>query len=192
VWKYADIELTWSVTRGRQEPLPPAPGVLRVGGRLTGEAPVFHVSLSDASAGGYRDRIHPETISLSPDGEYLGVIAHAFAGEYSDSFPMVVVPVGELAAHVYNDTGLVHHKRGDFAGAAELFRRATFANPGFALATYNLACADARLGSAETEAALTLAIARGGEDARKRAATDTDLDGVRGAPWFQQLMLPAR
>jgi hypothetical protein len=189
-WAYADIELTWAVTPGRQEPLPPVPGVLRVGGRMKGESPVFHVTLSDTSLGGYHDRIHPEMVSLSSDGEYLGAIAHAYAGEYSDSFPTAVVPVGELAAHVYNDTGLVHHKRGDFVGAAELFKRATFANPGFALGAYNLACADARLGSAETEAALTLAVARGGDDARKKAGADADFNGVRAQPWFQRLVLP--
>jgi len=189
-WPYTDIELTWAVTPGRQEPEPPVPGVLRVGGRIKGESPVFHVVLSDASVGGYHDRIHPEMISLSSDGEYLGVIAHAYAGEYSDTFPTAVVPVGELAAHVYNDTGLAHHKRGDFGRAAELFKRATFANPSFALGAYNLACADARLGSTETEAALTLAVARAGDDARKKAATDVDFDGVRAAPWFQRLVRP--
>jgi len=189
-WRYADIELTWSVTLGAQDAHLPVPGVLHVGGRISGESPVFHIALSDATAGGFHDRIHPETISLSEDGEYLGVIAHAFAGEYSDSFPMTVVPVDELAAHVYNDTGLAHHKRGDFARAAELFKRATFANEGFALGAYNLACADARLASPETEAALALAIARGGEDARTRAGADADFDGVRAAPWFQKLVPP--
>jgi hypothetical protein len=129
-------------------------------------------------------------ISLSPDGEYLGVIAHAFAGEYQDSFPTAVVPVGELAAHVYNDTGLVHHKHGDFARAAELFKRATFANPAFALGAYNLACADARLGSPETEPALALAIARGGADVRNKAGTDPDFDSVRAMPWFQRVVAP--
>jgi hypothetical protein len=190
VWRYTDIELTWMVTPGRQAPLPPVPGVLRVGGRLKGEAPVFHVALSDTSAGGYHDRIHPEAISLSPDGEYLGIIAHAFAGEYSDSFPTAVVPVTELAAHVYNGTGLVHHKHGDSARAAELFKRAAFASPGFALGAYNLACADARLGSLETEAALALAIERGGDDARKRARADADFDAVRAMVWFQKLVTP--
>jgi hypothetical protein len=189
-WPYTDITLTWAVTLGRQEPGPPVPGVLRVGGHMKGESPIFHVALSDASAGGYHDRIHPEMISLSPDGEYLGVIAHAFAGEYQDSFPTAVVPVGEFAAHVYNDTGLAHHKRGDFARAAELFKRAAFANPGVALGAYNLACADARLGSPEAEAALTLAVARGGDDARKKAVVDPDFAPVRTTPWFQRLVQP--
>src|ERR1700722_10597957 len=187
-WAYGDIEVTWAVTPGRQEPLPPIPGVLRVGGRVKGESPVFHVMLSDTSLGGYHDRIHPEMLSLSSDGEYLGVIAHAYAGEYSDSFPTALVPVGELAAHVYNDTGLVHHKRGDFARAAELFKRATFANPSFALGAYNLACADARVGSPETEAALVLAIARGGDEVREKAVGDADFDGVRATRWFQRLV----
>jgi hypothetical protein len=187
-WAYGDIEVTWAVTPGRQEPLPPIPGVLRVGGRVKGESPVFHVTLSDTSLGGYHDRIHPEMLSLSSDGEYLGVIAHAYAGEYSDSFPTALVPVGELAAHVYNDTGLVHHKRGDFARAAELFKRATFANPSFALGAYNLACADARVGSPETEAALVLAIARGGDEVREKAVGDADFDGVRATRWFQRLV----
>jgi hypothetical protein len=189
-WPYSDIELTWAVTPGRQEPLPPVPGVLRVGGRIKGESPVFHVVLSDASLGGYHDRIHPEMVSLSSDGEYLGVIAHAYAGEYSDSFPTAVVPIGELAAHVYNDTGLAHHRRGDFARAAELFKRAAFANTGFALGAYNLACADARLGAPETEAALALAISRGGDDVRKKAAADADFDGVRGTRWFEKAIQP--
>jgi hypothetical protein len=189
-WRYGDIEVTWAVTPGRQEPLPPIPGVLRVGGRIKGESSVFHVALSDASNGSYHDRIHPEMIALSQDGSYLGVIAHAYAGEYSDSFPTAIVPVGELAAHVYNDTGLAHHKRGDYVRAAELFKRAAFANPTFALAAYNLACADARMGSPEAEAALALAVTRDPEGTRKKAASDSDLDGVRAAPWFSKVMSP--
>ena len=54
-------------------------------------------------------------------------------------------------------------------------------------ARYNLACAYARTGDPLAEAALELAITRGGETVRARAAKDKDFDGVRGAPWFAKL-----
>ena len=40
------------------------------------------------------------------------------------------------------------------------------------------------------EAALALAIERGGDDARKRARADADFDAVRAMAWFQKLVTP--
>ncbi len=104
-WAYArDLEVTWQVIVGSQVTKPPIPGVLKVGARVRGENPSFAIVLSETSTG-YHDRIHPEVIALSPDGKYLGVFAHAFSGEYGDTFPVAIVAVGRLAAQAYSAAG---------------------------------------------------------------------------------------
>ena len=106
-WAYArDLEVTWQVILGSQVTKPPVPGILKVGARVRGQKNTsFAIVLSEKSTG-YHDRIHPEAIALSPDGTYLGVVAHAFSGEYGDTFPMASVPVARLAAQAYSAAGL--------------------------------------------------------------------------------------
>ncbi|MEO6418729.1 MAG: hypothetical protein ABIP39_04950 [Polyangiaceae bacterium] len=105
-WAFArDLEVTWQVVLGSQDTKPPVPGVLKVGARVRGKKASFSITLSETSTG-YHDRIHPEAIALSPDGTYLGVVAHAYSGEYGDTFPMAIVPVARLAAQAYAAAGL--------------------------------------------------------------------------------------
>jgi hypothetical protein len=152
-----------------------------VGARVRGEAPSYAFILS-APREGYS--MHVEAIVPSPDGRAVAVVAHGYMGEWSDTFLVKVLPADVVAARAYNDAGFAHHRRADYAGAAELFRKAAFADGAHYLAAYNLACAYARLRDPRAPAALAMAIARGAEETRKRAAKDPDFDGVRGEAWF--------
>ena len=68
--------------------------------------------------------------------------------------------------------------------------RAAYVDPARELPAYNLACAYARLNDPRAEAALALAIERGGDAVRARAPKDKDLASVRSAPWFTKLTTP--
>ncbi len=180
-WAFArDLEIVWDSPNG---------ATLRVGARLRGEAPSFPIVLKNPSPYGIDGSVHPEVIAVSPDGATLGAIAHTFHGEFSDQMLVALMPVVRVAAHAYNDAGFAHHKKGEWKRAAELFALGAAADPTFALASYNLACAYARLGDARVETTLREAIARDPE-ARKKARTDEDFAGVRAAAWFGALVSP--
>ncbi len=167
---------------------------LRVGGVLAGEAPVYPINVSAPrrKAGAEVIEYHfvsPNAVALSPDGKDLGVVAHSFCMEYCDDFDVVRVPVTTFAGRVYNDAGYAHHEKGEWARAAALFLDATFADESKELYAYNLACAYARLGDApHAKAALSRAIAKGGDGVKARAMKDDDFAAVRGQAWFLQLV----
>lgn len=181
-WAFArDLELTWDT---------PDPTTLRVGARVRGEPPSFPIILRDTSPFSTDGTVHPEVIAVSPDGTMIGAIGHAFHGEFSDRMLVGLLPAVRVAAHAYNDAGYAHHKKGDWKRAAELFELGAAADATFALATYNLACAYARLGDPRAEGALKAAIARD-PSARMRARTDEDFASVRSAAWFATVVNPA-
>jgi hypothetical protein len=139
-------------------------GELDVGGSLSGEAPVFPIVVRPPRNGGLEYQFtEADLIALSPDGSELGVIAHSFCMEYCDPKETARLPVTRFAARIYNDTAFVHHKQGDFAKSADLFAKATAANPDDSLFAYNLACAYARLSDPRADAALCKYIALGGD-----------------------------
>lgn len=90
-WAYADtLVLTWTVTPGVPDA---SDALLEAGARLrAGGRPVMPVNLSEPGF----DRIHVEFLGLSPDGEHVGVVSHAFRGEYSDTFRVAIVPTSTL------------------------------------------------------------------------------------------------
>lgn len=182
-----EMVVTWSAVQGRIAP-PYAPGVLRVGARVKGEAASYPMHLADKRPD--NATIHPEAIAMSPDGRWIGAIGHAFVGEFSDAFPTGTMSTSELAGHAYNDAGFARHRAGEWARAAELFAKATVADPAAKKPRYNLACAYARLGDARAQAALAAAIAKDGDEVVKKARTDPDFDGVRSAAWFVALVAP--
>ena len=189
-WAYAgELEITWRVTPEDCNKTPHVASSVDVGARVPGEPASYPIRLAMAIHGDVcYGSAHPEMIGVSPDGKYLGAIGHGFAGEWMNDYPMGIVPVTVVAERAFNDAGLAHHKKGDYARAAELFQKATRADPTSKAAAYNLACALARLGSPGAEDALRAAIALGGDETRRNAKKDADLAGVSAAPWFVALV----
>ncbi|MCA9583845.1 MAG: hypothetical protein KC657_00635 [Myxococcales bacterium] len=194
-WAFTDIELSVmrvAATESKSDPSGfSAPAVVRVGGVVSGEPAVYPITL--ASEGKLATVAVPHFavmngMAISPDGAEIGMVGHFFACEYCDSFSVKRMPLGALAARVYNDAGFARHKKKEWARAAELFAKAAFADPQAKLPPYNLACALARQGDARAAAALEVAISRGGGAVRDRAKKDADFDGVRTAPWFAALV----
>ncbi|HZS42149.1 MAG TPA: hypothetical protein VFF06_35210, partial [Polyangia bacterium] len=131
--------------------------------------------------------VHPDVLRFTADGRTLGVVAHGYGGEYSDYYDVGAVESARLAEQAYNLAGLRRLARDLAAAAAALFEKAAAADPSSEKAAYNLACALARLGSGETQAALARAIAVGGAAVKQKAARDSDFAAVRAAPWFVAL-----
>ena len=183
-WLYApELHLAWKAVANNGAG-GKSPGVLRAGAQIIGEAePILPVYLEAKSVLG----MHAEALSISPDGKYLGVVSHGSGGEGNDQFDLRVIAIPSLVGQVYNDTGLAHHKKGDYQRAAELFHEAVAADPSNTLAPYNYACALARLKHPDTEAALKAAIDAGGAKVKAKAAKDSDFANVKTEAWFSAL-----
>jgi hypothetical protein len=184
-WLYApELRLAWKAV-GATGAGGKSPGVLRAGAQVIGEAePVLPIYLEAKDVIG----MHAEALAISPDGKYLGVISHGSGGEGNNQFDLRVLAIATLVGQVYNDTALVHHKKGEYQRAAELFHKAVAADPANSLAPYNYACALAKLNHPSTEAALKAAIAAGGDKVKAKAAKDADFADVKGQAWFSSLL----
>jgi hypothetical protein len=184
-WLYApELQLTWRAA-GSLNDGPKAAGILRVGAQLNGEtAPILPVYVASIGA----TSMHPELIAISPNGTYLGVVSHGTAGAGTGFFELRVLAISSLVGQVYNDTGFSHHQASEYSRAAKLFHEAAVADPKSTLASYNYACALARLEHPGTEDALKAAIAVGGDKVRVKAAHDADFAQVKTAPWFAALV----
>lgn len=98
-WKFhRDLEIVWQTISGDGTT---KPAILRVGARAHGKSPAWVIELKGSTP--YHGTIHPEAIAVSPDGELLGVISHAFGGEFSDELQAVVVPTAKIAAAAYEN-----------------------------------------------------------------------------------------
>lgn len=191
VWAYAgELELTWKSNTGGCDKTPKVKEVIEVGARVPGEPGSYPIKLAMTleKDGVCFGSAHPEIIAISPDGAYVGAIGHGFAGEWANDWPMGIATVAAVAEGAFNNAGLAHHKKGDYKRAAELFEKASRADPSSKAAAFNLACAYARQGDARAEAALEEAIARGGDEAKNKAQKDADFDGVRSKAWFTALV----
>lgn len=183
-WSFTDITL--DVDR------PAAPegkaAVVRVGGSVAGEPPVYPITLaSTANKAAPPHFAAMNGMALSPNGKDVGMVATFFACEYCDSFAAKRLPLAALASSIYNDTGFRHHQKGDFAKSAAMFEKAAAADPTAKLPSYNLACALAQLGDRRTEEALASAIQKD-PSAKARAKTDKDFAKVKNEPWFTALV----
>lgn len=183
-WAFTDITLEVA----RPEAPEGKPAVVRVGGSVGSEPPVYPLTLSSKRS--------PEApphfaamngMAISPDGRDLGMVATFFACEFCDSFALERVPLARLASSIYNDTGFRFHQKGDYARSAALFEKAAEADPTAKLPPYNLACALARRGDARAKDALAKAIERD-PSAKARAKKDEDFASVRSEPWFAELV----
>ena len=167
--------------------------VIRLGGHVGTEAPVYSVAVSIKSQGGtpvdpaiFRASVN--AFITSPSGDELATIGHFYCGEWCNEIVISRVGLGALASLVYNDTGFRHHQKKEYAASRDLFLKATWANPRAPLPPYNLACAYALLADAKNaEKALKLAIAVGGAKVKERAKKDADFGAVLTAPWFRAL-----
>jgi hypothetical protein len=188
-WSFADITLDVArIEAVERKDADLTPAFVRVGGAVSGEAPVHPLSLSNNPVPAAPPHFAVMNgMALSPDGSEIGMVAHFFACEYCDSFVIERMPLGKLAALVYNDSGFRHHKKGEFAASAALFEKAVAADPQAKLPPYNLACAWARTGEPRAEDALARAIERD-PTAKAKAQKDPDFDSVRTAPWFTVLV----
>lgn len=187
-WDFSDVTIWVNPVAGDGAVIS---AVAKIGGAVDGEPPVYPVTLQ-AKAPGPGMTYHTtwvNDLSLSPDGSELGAIGGFLCAEWCDEFVLYRSRTGAFASLVYNDTGFRHHKKGEYARAAELFLEATFADVTAKLPPYNLACAWARLGDAKAKDALAVAIERD-PTAKKRATTDADFAGVKTAPWFVALTTP--
>jgi hypothetical protein len=135
---------------------------------------------------------HADAIVPSPDGASVAILGHMYAGEWSDTFVVEIMPAGRLAAAAYNRQGLDALERGDFEAASTAFLAVMHADPIAWKGPYNLACAYARAADPRVQPALQVAVERGGDAVREKAAKDADLEGVRSQAWFTALVSPTK
>jgi hypothetical protein len=202
-WAYPDITLD-VVTVAPSFKKGPTPDtdelvsqpLVRIGGAVAGDTPVHplaysapHNKLSPPAKGEIPFHVNElNALVLSPDGQELGIVTHAFCMEWCDSFQVVRMPAARFASLVYNDAGYRAYLKKDLDRAADLFARAAYVDATREMPAYNLACVYARKGDRRAEAALELAVARGGDALRERAAKDDDFDAVRREPWFAKIV----
>ena len=168
---------------------------VRVGGAVDEDPPVHplvyaapHHEMSPPAKGEIPFHVvELNALALSPDGKELGIVTHAFCMEWCDELQVARMPTSGFASLVYNDAGYRAYQKNQLDRAAELFLRAAFVDPTRELPAYNLACVYARKRDKKAEAALELAVGRGGDAIRARAAKDKDFDAVRSEPWFTRL-----
>jgi hypothetical protein len=129
-----------------------------------------------------------DVVVPSPDGLELAAVIHFNEGEHMDEYRLERLSAATLAAAAYRAEGLAALVRDDFAAAAGLFVRETYADPTSWKGPYNLACAYARKRDPAAEAALREAARRDPAAVRKRARDDADLATVRGQPWFTDIV----
>lgn len=179
-WAWGEaVALVWQEKSGG------ARGKVEVGAQLVGNAGVTYPLefVFDEDFIG-----HVEVVIPSPDGVTLAIVAHGFAGEFSDTFITKLVPADQLAAEAYNGAGLEALRTKDFAAAAKYFASVAALDPAWK-GPFNLACAHARAGDGpRAEAALREAMARDATAVRKKAKGDPDLEGVRSEPWFAEVV----
>jgi hypothetical protein len=195
-WPYASdislkvLELASSPQNGDVEQT--ATALVKIGGKVAGEknavfpivSPLPWKRSEQIGANGAT----LNDVALAPDGQSIGMLFYFNLASHGSAFSTVRTTTHSLAAAIYNDSGMDHHKRKSYAKAAELFAKATYAEPGRSLFAYNLACALGRQNDARAEAALAHAISIDGDKIRERAQKDADFSAVNGAAWFRELM----
>jgi hypothetical protein len=92
------------------------------------------------------------------------------------------------SAAAYDKQGLDALAAEDFEAAAKAFVAVMHADAKAWKGPYNLACAYARAEDPRAPLALEVAVERGGDAVREKAAKDADLDAVRSQAWFTALI----
>ncbi len=95
-------------------------------------------------------------------------------------------------AQAYNLGGLARHRGGDYSKSAVMWASAVQVDPSYAAARFNLACSLARLGRADDAIVQLRELVRAGpegEEWRRRASRDTDLESLRARQDFRAIVL---
>lgn len=125
-------------------------------------------------------------VNLSPDESFA-----IFSVENYLEQKTVVWRTKQIAARVVNAHGFQAHKKKQYQDSERLFQEALQLDPGFGQAAFNLACAQALLHkTSQALESLGIAITKERDRFRAKAATDRDLDGIRGDARFQALIGP--
>jgi hypothetical protein len=182
-WAFTDITIWVTAVPGDGQK---TNALVKLGGSVGGEAPVYPVVLAKPPSvpGVTYHSSFINDVSLAPDGSEIGAVGHFFCAEWCDEFVVYRKGANVFAALVYNDAGFRHHERGEYARAAELFLKATWADTKAKLPPYNLACAWAKLGDPRAKDALAVAIERD-PSAKRRATKDADFAAVKDEAWFK-------
>jgi hypothetical protein len=190
-WKFGrDVTIVWKYVSGREGPTADDPvrlSKLRIGAKVGDAKRVLFLEYEEPEM---RDMwaaydFFPEVVLPAPDGEHLGVLTHAYAGEHTDTFRMHFERTDDFAFAAYEKTGLAT-LRSHPARAAELFATAASLKPDAWKPHYNLACAQALAGHAEeARTALLRALELGGAKVADKARRDSDL---RAQPWLENVL----
>jgi hypothetical protein len=108
----------------------------------------------------------------------------------SHLYRYVVAPVqllDEKRSQVLNEVGFAAHKRGGYETSAALFTEAVMLDRKNQTAAFNAACAYARLGNAALAVSFLEKLPDAAE-ARKKARSDKDFDGIRTSPELQKFL----
>jgi tetratricopeptide (TPR) repeat protein len=108
----------------------------------------------------------------------------------SQWYRYVIAPVQQLdekRSQILNEVGFAAHKKGDYETSVALFTEAVILDRKNLTATFNTACAYARLGKAAQAVAFLEALPDAAE-ARKKARSDKDFDGIRTSPELQKFL----
>jgi len=192
-WAFGkDLTIVWKMLPGvePEDGATPRLARLRVGAKVKGERPVYFVTVREKSFREYMwaHDIFPEVIVPSPDGQRLVIMSHSFAGEFSSTMTVRFIDVADFAFDAYHRTALKHLTK-DPARAAELLATAAKIKPDAWKVHHNLACASALAGQPDrVQPSLSRAIELGGAAALAKARSDKDLDAVRDAAWFSDLV----
>lgn len=179
-FRYGDIKLKVIQVEG---------SITKIGGSVGGGPAVYPYIFSKPAKMEYSNGTSLNDLALSPDGTEIGIVTHTNCMEWCDIFDVVRMPVDRFAAGIYNDAGFASYKAKDLESARDLFLRAAYLDPTRDLPAYNLACVYARQHDAShAEAALKLAIGRGGPAVKTRARIDKDFAEMKDQAWFTTLV----
>ena len=126
-------------------------------------------------------------VAVSQDGKWMAIASVARLGFTDEQTEVDIIGTEAFAAAVYGAHGWAGFRAKKYEDAAKWFGEAARVSQAWKH-PYNEACARA-LGELEgTEAALKLAIERGGDPVKKKANKDKDLANVRDEAWFKSLV----
>ncbi len=133
----------------------------------------------------------------APAGTFVFVRPRVKRTAFAEEPGTVVVAIGGTPGKPYRNLGweLWHplrklYESGDYAAVVDRGRALVAANPDSGLLHYNLACCESLVGDkAEALGHLRTAIALD-DEFRTYAASDSDLDPIRGEPGFEDLVTP--